>query len=55
MSGYQPNFGYQREASGFTIWTLSPHTGSKIDCLDWVDTERQAQRKVNALYKEQGR
>ena len=32
----------QKEARGFSVWSASPFTGSKIDCLAFASTARSA-------------
>ena len=43
----------QREARGFSVWSVSPYTGSKRDCLAHVNTLAQA-RAVSRRYHEKG-
>ena len=51
------DYGYQREARGFSVWTRCPHTGDKRDCLDHVPTRRAAEAMIRRLRakKEEGR
>lgn len=51
------DYGYQREARGFSVWTRKPYTGDKADCLDRVSTRRAAEAMIRRLRakKEEGR
>lgn len=41
----------QREARGFSVWSASPLTGSKRDCLAFAQTKRSA-RAIARRYEE---
>lgn len=50
MSGY----GYQRETDGYSVWMLGL-SGSRVECVAWSRTRREAQRIVDRLYASTGK
>lgn len=46
-------YAYQKEAKGYSVWLVSLWTGDMKDLICYARTSREAQAKVNKLYKEQ--
>ena len=40
----------QKESTGYSVWTVSPHTGSKQDCIAYCRTKREAQALIRKKY-----
>jgi hypothetical protein len=44
----------QKETSGYTIWLVSRHTGSKLEVVAYCGSKREAQRKIKRLAEAKG-
>jgi hypothetical protein len=44
-----PRYAYQKEARGYSVWTLSPHTGDRRDWIADCRTAREAHRRKGRL------
>ena len=39
----------QKEATGYSVWSVSEHTGSKTDCVGHYNTKREAEAAVKRM------
>lgn len=44
-------YGYQKEARGYSVWTLCPHTEDRRDWVADCRSASQAQAMINRLTK----
>lgn len=44
-----------KEATGYSVWTVSPYTGDRKDCLGFFDRKDAARRAMRAFNRSQDR
>ena len=46
-------YGYQKEAKGYSVWSLKPHTLDRCDLICYCRSRRDAKIKMEKLYIQQ--